>query len=861
MMRSSLIIAPILAAAILNPSFAKAEVSGTDGTEAEGGIRRGSSSSSTSNNNFDRDLGELLEEQHRKLQNSCDGCRSRSSADSRSSNFDTREEIFDQLSPSEYESVIDFCTSKESKIADDVKENIKSARHAQNRNYIVFVQLHPPPKAEAVAYLDRKTDTPPERYAIVTVNRGKQRPRDMMQYKVGPLVNGELRSKNRVTEKLLDDNEIPWSMRGNYKSVTSLFDEPVHKEAYKLRKLFEYTTGGYCIGGDECDGDDKMRFIQFANLATTPTKRVTSVHFIVRVKDGEFGPSCLLPVPISFHVIEDPDKDPDEWKTTNFEYCYQGPYESAESLLAAIFAGKIDPCQLPTKNQQWTSTDPVQPLRPDSDIKEPTSYHSRGTRYIIDSAADDDDDDRRALSSIKNDEYNGRLRFSDFVNPKPNAEQKKETSENQFSRNLRTVRGGGGNGTGHRVSWLGWSFHVSSDQMHGMVIRNLSFKGERLAYELSFQEYFASYSGMGSAGQTVYFDTNWEVGNYSPLELGLDCPEDSTLLPILIHDGERAEISKNLMCIFEQPTGEPMWRHELSKKDRVAGIPRTLLQVRVVSVMGNYDYIPTLTLMADGVMKVNVEMGGYLQAGYSYDSQDNNPEHPYFGTRLRNNMAGLLHDHIIGLRADLDVGGLENTLKGGTVKYGTYEEATGGKHEAPGWHYNGVKYMDWEIINTESGISHTDYDSIMVESPTKNKWGANRSYEIVFDHSIPRQVFPEDHPLGAATGWQYSNVAVTVHKDHERYCSFPSNYQVNKAFKSFDLREFQKDKENAVETDLVFWIMFGLQHYPKAEDVPLVSNFGSGFVLKPRNMHDRAAFEDLPDNRDQEHKSCIPSFV
>ena len=58
--------------------------------------------------------------------------------------------------------------------------------------------------------------------------------------------------------------------------------------------------------------------------------------------------------------------------------------------------------------------------------------------------------------------------------------------------------------------------------------------------------------------------------------------------------------------------------------------------------------------MADGVLKMNVEMGGYLQSGYSLDvSIDKNPESPMFGTRLHNNMAGLLHDLIIGVKADL----------------------------------------------------------------------------------------------------------------------------------------------------------------------------------------------------------------
>lgn len=819
-------------------AFASAELDGSSGI-------RGS----------DRDLGDLLE--HRKLQDDqCGDCRSRSVANSRPSNFDTREEIFDQLSPSEYKSVVDYCISDEANLADRTKEKVNTAFQASNRNYIVFVQLFAPPKKEAIAYLDRMTDTAPKRYAIVTVNRGRSRPRDMMQYKIGPLVDGRLPSSGVTVKKLLEDNEIPWAMRGNYNDVTKFYDKAVHKEAYKLKKLFEFTTGGYCIGGEDCDGANNMRFIQFASLATTPTQRITSVHFLVSAKDKEFGPSCLLPVPISFQILEDPDKMPQNWVATNFEYCYQGPFDSAESLMTAIDANELYPCQMTgINNQQWIKTDTVTPHRGDADIKEPTSYHSRGKRYIIDSAADEEDDDRRVLQE---DKYNGRLRFSDFLSPDANKNQEK-----QKSRNLRTVRGGGGNGTGHRVSWLGWSFHVSSDQMHGMILRNLSFKGERLAYEMSFQEFFASYSGMGSAGQTVYFDSNWEVGNYSPLELGLDCPEDSTLLPILIHDGDDSKISKNVMCIFEMPTGEPMWRHEMSKQNnRIAGIPRTLLKIRVVSTMGNYDYIPTITLMADGVMKVDVEMGGYLQAGYSLGSQGNNPEHPYFGTRLRDNMAGLLHDHVIGIKADLDVGGLENTLKAGKIKYGTYEEATGGKHTDKMWHaYNGVKYMDWETIDSERGISHTDYDSIVIESPTKNKWGANRSYEIIFEHSIGKQIFPEDHPLGAATKWQYSNVAVTLQKDHERYCSFPTNYQVGAAIKSYDLREFQKDQDNVIEQDLVFWIMFGLHHYPKAEDVPLVSNFGSGFVLKPRNMHDRAAFEDLPDNREQDHKSCIPHFA
>ena len=77
----------------------------------------------------------------------CEECRE-NGATSRSSAFDTREEIFDQLSPSEYKSLVDYATSDDgANIADTTKEGINSGDQALNRNYIVFMQLLPPPQS------------------------------------------------------------------------------------------------------------------------------------------------------------------------------------------------------------------------------------------------------------------------------------------------------------------------------------------------------------------------------------------------------------------------------------------------------------------------------------------------------------------------------------------------------------------------------------------------------------------------------------------------------------------------------------------------------------------------------------------
>ena len=40
-------------------------------------------------------------------------------------------------------------------------------------------------------------------------------------------------------------------------------------------------------------------------------------------------------------------------------------------------------------------------------------------------------------------------------------------------------------------------------------------------------------------------------------------------------------------------------------------------------------------------------------------------------------------------------------------------------------------------------------------------------------------------------------------------------------------------------TDLVAWVMIGLQHVPRAEDIPLIYNMYANFFIKPWNYFDQ----------------------
>ena len=220
-------------------------------------------------------------------------------------------------------------------------------------------------------------------------------------------------------------------------------------------------------------------------------------------------------------------QDPLEWETYNFEYCYQGPFDSAEDLLAAYESDELIICHVPNSDLGWSNTNPVPPFRKYSELFEPISIYPDGPRFVVESAGEitsdmhrrklESDRIRSTVPSFKPLHHprdrgqrhgGGRMR----VSPKSNIDRlldnydMVESKGKSHSPTGLPVDEGMGDGTGHMVEWLGWSFHISVDPYHGMIIRNLKFKGIRIAYEISFQDFFASYSAYGSTAQVFYFD-------------------------------------------------------------------------------------------------------------------------------------------------------------------------------------------------------------------------------------------------------------------------------------------------------------------------------------------------------------------
>jgi primary-amine oxidase len=115
----------------------------------------------------------------------------------------------------------------------------------------------------------------------------------------------------------------------------------------------------------------------------------------------------------------------------------------------------------------------------------------------------------------------------------------------------------------NHISWMGYSFYLAARQATGLGLWDVTFKNERILYELGLQEAMAHYAGNDpmSIGM-VWLDTLFGMGfNMYELVPGYDCPSYATYLPATFHQGEDTVTRNNSICIFEYTADHAMSRH------------------------------------------------------------------------------------------------------------------------------------------------------------------------------------------------------------------------------------------------------------------------------------------------------------
>ena len=399
---------------------------------------------------------------------------------------------------------------------------------------------------------------------------------------------------------------------------------------------------------------------------------------------------------------------------------------------------------------------------------------------------------------------------------------------------------------GSVISWDKWNFHLRVDKRLGPVMSRITYRDgnqkRQVAYQLSTAEMFVPYM---DPSQTWAYRAYMDIGEYgfgalsSPLKPGSDCPVNATFVDAVVSDDHGKPLTlKNVVCVFERDTGDPLWRHYEFFTDSHESRPNVELVVRMAPEVGNYDYLLDYAFNRNGEIDVRVGAYGIIATKGVATRNMHDPTaaaDTQYGTLVAPNLVGVNHDHFMSFRVDLDVDGQDNRL----VEDKFVKRTLSG---------NPLRRSLWQIersvVGTEGAIETMHEPAwFRVESSSReNSLGNPTSYQLMPGHSDLSLLDPEE-PQQQRASFSGSALWVTRYKPDENFAAgtYPNQNRMVEG-----LPKFVADHESVANTDLVLWYTVGFHHQTRSEDYPVMPAMWHSFTLRPFNFFDRNPGLDVP---------------
>ncbi|KAM3326829.1 hypothetical protein P3S67_001955 [Capsicum chacoense] len=331
---------------------------------------------------------------------------------------------------------------------------------------------------------------------------------------------------------------------------------------------------------------------------------------------------------------------------------------------------------------------------------------------------------------------------------------------------------------GNTVRWADWKFHVDYDMRAGIIISLASIfdvdegKFRSVLYRAFVSEVFVPYMDMT---EEWYFRTYLDAGEYGfgrsavELEALKDCPENAKFIDgyFIGQDGTPVKMP-NVICIFERYVGDIMWRHtELAIRGKVIRKVRreVSLVVRMVSTVGNYDYISDYEFKQSGSIKVTVGLTGILEARGSIYTHNDQIEGEAYGTLVAENTLGAYHDHFLTFHLDLDVDGHENFFVKNNLN--TRRMINRSSPRKSYWTVVSETAKKESDAKIQLGSSRA-FEMVVVNPNKKTKLGNKIGYSLIPGSATSPLLSDDDYPQIRA-GFTKYNVWVTPYNKSEKW--------------------------------------------------------------------------------------------
>ncbi len=409
---------------------------------------------------------------------------------------------------------------------------------------------------------------------------------------------------------------------------------------------------------------------------------------------------------------------------------------------------------------------------------------------------------------------------------------------------------------GHLLQWEKWSLRIGFDAREGLVLHQIAFRdGDRdrpIVHRASISEMVVPYADPSPVRSWQnYFDTGeYMIGRYAnALELGCDCVGDITYLDAVIADEfGHPRVLPNAICLHEEDYGI-LWKHT----DLWAGSSETRRQRRMVisffTTIGNYDYGFYWYLYLDGTIECEAKATGVVFTS-AYPGPGYEGTNPY-ASQLAPGLGAPYHQHLFSARLDMTVDGPANLVEEIEVQRVpmgpgnprgnafTHRRTPLRTESAAQRLADPRKGRVWHITNPGS----------------RNRLGDPVAYALLPEGN-PELLADEDSSIHRRATFATKHLWVTRFDPAERYAAGDF---VNQHAGGAGLPAYTAGDRDIDGQDLVVWHTFGLTHFPRPEDWPIMPVDRTGFTLKPVGFFDRNPALDVPRSRSAHCSANRPS--
>ncbi|GAM88172.1 hypothetical protein ANO11243_062030 [Dothideomycetidae sp. 11243] len=396
---------------------------------------------------------------------------------------------------------------------------------------------------------------------------------------------------------------------------------------------------------------------------------------------------------------------------------------------------------------------------------------------------------------------------------------------------------------GNQLSWAGFHMHVGFNYREGIVLSDISVddmhenRRRMMFLRISVAEMLVPYGNPDSPHHRKHA---FDIGEYgmgfmsNPLKAGCDCKGAIRYLDAVVATAKGdAAVIPNAVCIHEEDDGL-LYKHTDYRDGTIASARGRRLVISQIITASNYEYCFYHIFTLDGTYKLEVKLTGILNTVPLAKDEKAAP----YGSQVAKSLNAHNHQHIFSLRINPAIDGEGNSVIQNDAVWSDIPVGD------PGNLYGNAFFCKKTPITTsQAGMCDYNHDTSRtwdIINPNKINPAAGKppGYKIISRES-PSLLCKPGSIVWRRAGFARHTLWVTKYREGELFPAGDYVCQSNGELYWPDnntILDWAARDDNVENEDIVCWLQFGITHFPRTEDFPIMPAEPLSIMLRASNF-------------------------